>query len=127
MSVLRRGLFWLARRRWLGRWVGWGFQFMSFAIPVQRLHETPTLLAFHHPAPSHPVHILIVPKRAIASLSEFDPAQHASFTRDLFLAIPLLVESLQLRAYTLLVNGGDFQDVAQLHFHLIGEAAPPAP
>ncbi|MEZ4510613.1 MAG: hypothetical protein R3C62_01950 [Chloroflexota bacterium] len=38
---------------------------MSFLIPVQRLRETATLLAFHHPKPSYPLHILLVPKRPL--------------------------------------------------------------
>ena len=47
---------------------------MSFAIPLHKLRETPTLLAFYHPQPSYPVHILILPKRAIASLADLTAA-----------------------------------------------------
>ena len=57
---------------------------MSFAIPLSKLRETPTLLAFYHPQPTYPVHILIVPRRAIPSL--------ADLTTD---DAPLLVEVFQ--------------------------------
>ncbi len=56
---------------------------MSFAIPVRRLRETNTLIAFCHPQPSYAFHVLIVPKRAIAGLIGLSPAD-ADFTADLF-------------------------------------------
>lgn len=69
MTHFRRWLFlgarWIADT-WFGRaLISLGFTYMSFAIPVERLHETLTLLAFYHPKPSYAVHILLVPKRSI--------------------------------------------------------------
>jgi histidine triad (HIT) family protein len=115
-------LFRLARlpfTRWL---IGWSFAHMSWAIPVKRLRETNTLIAFHHPQPSYPIHILIVPKRARASLAELTPAD-ADFTADLFAAAQSLVAELGLeaRGYRLICNGGAYQDVPLLHFHLISD------
>ena len=49
---------------------------MDFLIPAQRLRETGALLAFHHPKPSHRVHILIVPRRAYHSLMDVAPEDH---------------------------------------------------
>lgn len=99
---------------------------MSGAIPVQRLRETPTLIAFHHPRPSYPVHILLVPKRAIADVAALTPAD-ADFMLDLFAAVRSLVDELNLApgGYRLITNGGPNQDVPQLHFHLV--AGPPKP
>lgn len=93
---------------------------MSFAIPVQRLKETDTLLAFHHPRPAYPVHVLIVPKRAYPSWLELPP-DDALFLSDLVRVVQELVGELGLegRGYRLVVNGGAYQDVPQLHFHLI--------
>jgi histidine triad (HIT) family protein len=97
------------------------FSRMSFALPVQRLRETPTLFAFYHPQPAYPVHILLVPRRAIASLMELDPAQDAAFLADLFTAVQSLVAELHLEqaGYRLIVNGGEYQDFPYLHFHLV--------
>ncbi len=95
---------------------------MSFAIPVRRLRETQTLMAFHHPKPAYPFHVLLVPKRAVASLEEFDPAD-ASFLIDLYSTVQQLVDEFHLPAYRLIVNGGKFQDFPQLHFHLVSDAA----
>lgn len=104
--------------------IGWSFAHMSFALPVHRLRETPALLAFHHPQPSYPLHILLVPKRAIASLSELQPTD-GDFLTDLFAAVQSLVAEFELEqvGYRLIANGGSFQDVPQLHFHLISDKA----
>ncbi len=93
---------------------------MSFAIPVKRLYETKTLMAFYHPQPSYPFHVLLLPKKAVASLQEFDPTDTA-FLVDLFSTVQSLVHEFRLPAYRLIVNGGDDQDFPQLHFHLISE------
>lgn len=95
---------------------------MSFLIPVKRLRETPTLMAFHHPRPSYPLHILIVPKRAIASLQAISPTD-TDFMLDLFSTTQSLVAEFKLsdkgNGYSLIANGGERQDVPQLHFHLV--------
>ena len=44
------------------------FAHMSFALPVNRLIETETLIAFRHPTPAWAVHILIVPKKVIGGV-----------------------------------------------------------
>ena len=93
---------------------------MSFAIPVQRLRETARLMAFHHPRPSYPVHILLVPKKAIADLAALTAAD-ADFMLDLFSTVQSLVVEFQLEkaGYRLITNGGPYQALPQLHFHLI--------
>jgi histidine triad (HIT) family protein len=117
MHMLRR----LTRIRLVGKLMVWILANMSFIIPVQRLRETATLLAFYHPEPSYPVHILIVPKRAIANLLEIT-AEDQPFLADLFDCVRQLVQELNLgNGYRLIANGGDFQDFPQLHFHLISE------
>jgi histidine triad (HIT) family protein len=93
---------------------------MSFAIPVNRLRETKTLITFRHPRPSYPLHILIVPKKALNSLVDLG-SEDAEFLVDLFATVGSLVSEFELEAagYRLIANGGSFQDVPQLHFHLI--------
>jgi len=93
---------------------------MSFAIPVKRLRETDTLLAFHHPKPAYPFHVLLVPKKAIARLEDLD-AVDSVFLSDLFSAVQSLVQEFKLaeNGYRLIVNGGAYQDFPHLHFHLI--------
>jgi histidine triad (HIT) family protein len=104
--------------------VGWIFTHMSFVIPVRRLRETETLLAFYHPKPSYPFHVVLVPKKAVPSLMELDPTE-AIFLSDLFSAVQSLVNEFQLPAYRLIVNGGGYQEFPQLHFHLISDSPSP--
>lgn len=108
------------RNRWVAGFVRWMFAHMSFVIPVKRLRETDTLMAFRHPKPSYPFHVLIVPKKAVASLTELDPADTA-FLTDLYSTVQSLVDEFKLPAYRLIVNGGEFQDFPQLHFHLVAD------
>jgi histidine triad (HIT) family protein len=102
--------------------IGWIFAHMSFAIPVIRLRETETLIAFYHPKPAYPFHVLLVPKKAVPSLKELDPTE-TTFLTDLYSTVQNLVDEFQLAegAYRLIVNGGGVQDFPQLHFHLISD------
>jgi histidine triad (HIT) family protein len=100
--------------------IGWIFEHMSFAIPVKRLRETETLLAFYHPQPTYKFHVLLVPKKSVVSLQEFD-AKDSAFLIDLYSTVQSLVDEFQLAAYRLIVNGGEYQDFPQLHFHLISD------
>jgi len=72
------------------------------------------------------MHILIVPKRAIAALTELDGADH-DFMIDLFAVVRGLVLDLRLdeHGYRLIANGGSFQDFPHLHFHLIADVSAP--
>jgi histidine triad (HIT) family protein len=100
--------------------IGWIITHMSFAIPVKRLRETSNLIAFHHPSPSYKVHILLVPKRQVQTLADLDPGDNA-FLTDLYSTVQNLVKELDLKAYRLIVNGGEYQDFPHLHFHLISD------
>ena len=97
----------------------WVLNKIPFAMPVKRLRETDTLLAFFHPKPDYPFHVILIPKKAIRSLPDLDPAD--PFLSDLVTAAQSLVAEHQLTAYRLIVNGGDYQEFPHLHFHLISE------
>ena len=96
------------------------FSKMSFLIPTKRLRETETLLAFHHPKPSHPVHILLMPKLELPSFQALD-ANHTTFLADVVSTAQSLVAEFELaeKGYRLIINGGKYQDFPHLYFHLI--------
>ena len=107
----------------VGEWLaGWVFAYASRILPIRRRYESRRVVAFDHPRPSYPVHILIVPKKAIRGFEDLGKADLAVLA-DTFAAAQLLVEDLELaeRGYRLVVNGGAYQDVRQLHFHLISD------
>ena len=92
---------------------------MSFIIPVKRLRETKTLLAFYHPQPAYPFHVLLVPRQAVASLMDLPP-ESGDFLRDLLDTVQSLVHEFHLEGgYRLIANGGSYQDFPILHFHLV--------
>jgi len=100
--------------------IGWIFEHMSFVIPVQRLRETDTLMAFHHPKPSYAFHVLLVPKKSIVSMMELGP-KDSVFLTELYSTVQSLVDEFHLSAWRLIVNGGEYQDFPQLHFHLVSD------
>ena len=99
---------------------GWSFARMSRVLPVKRLYETQRVLAFYHPRPSYPVHVLIVPKQAIKSFLDLGGPDRVVM-EDVVKVAQQLVRELKLeeQGYRLIVNGGPYQDVGQLHFHLV--------
>lgn len=113
-------LFHLARWPLFRSLVGWVLTHMSFVIPLNRLRETPSLLAFFHPKPNYPIHILILPKHQLASLMAISD-DDTDFVKDLFVTVQSLITELNLEksGYRLISNGGPYQDVPHLHFHLI--------
>jgi histidine triad (HIT) family protein len=119
---LARAAFHLLRRfpRLAQTFLPWSLTHMSFAIPLHKLRETSTLLAFYHPRPAYPVHILILPKRAIPSLADLS-AEDASLLAEVIQVTKSLVAELGLEkeGYRLIVNGGAYQDLPQLHWHLV--------
>ncbi len=117
--------FSLARSPLLRPLVGFVFAMIPFALPVERLVETPHWLAFFHPRPSYPLHILLVPKRAVASLKDLRP-EDAPLLGEMVDVVQQLVArfNLETRGYRLITNGGPNQDIPQLHWHLISEVKP---
>lgn len=95
----------------------------SFVLPVDKLEETDSLLAFHHPHPSYALHILLVPKRAYRSWMELE-VQESGFLQDVVVVSQRLIERFNLEeaGYRLIVNGGKNQEVDVLHVHLISDA-----
>jgi histidine triad (HIT) family protein len=111
-KVLRRPFFY--------RNFVWMLKHLPFALPVKRLRETDNLLAFFHPRPIYPFHILILPKQALGSLADLEPDN--PFLADMLAAVQSLVNQYELHAYRLIVNGGEYQDFPHLHFHLVSNA-----
>jgi len=101
----------------------WMLNHAPFAIPVKRLRETDSLLAFFHPKPAYPFHVILLPKKSVRSFSDLEPA--SPFLADLITAAQSLVAENHLTSYRLTVNGGETQEFPHLHFHLISDGAMP--
>ena len=91
-------------------------------IPADIVHEDEQCLAFRDINPQAPVHILVIPKKEIATIDDIAD-EDAALIGHLFVVVRKLAEELQLeQGYRTVINcnadGG--QDVYHLHIHLLG-------
>lgn len=92
-------------------------------IPADIVFENGDCLAFRDIAPKAPVHILVVPKRAIPRVAEAAPDDAALLGRLLLTAARIArSEGISDSGFRLVVNnGGDGgETVPHLHVHLLG-------
>ena len=99
-------------------------------IPSKKVYEDEDLLAFHDIHPWAPVHFLMIPKRHIVSMAHVQPGDAALLGRMMAL-VPTLAQQEGCRPYPeggfrLVTNTGadGGQEVAHLHFHVIGGPRP---
>lgn len=114
-----KGLFSLAKTPLGDLIAGLAFGKFSGLLPIKRVRETDKIVAFWHPKPFWEQHILIVPKKPIKRLTSLTE-EDMVYVVEAFRVAKQVVEELgwEKDSYTLLVNGGNRQEVNQLHFHL---------
>lgn len=92
-------------------------------IPADIVFEDGEVLAFRDIAPQAPVHVLVVPKRAIARVGEAGPGDQALLGQ-LLLAAAAVARKLGLEGtgYRLVINHGadGGESVPHLHVHVLG-------
>lgn len=86
------------------------------------VYENERIIAFNDIHPVAPVHILICPKKTIASLQEVEEADWSVVVEALQVAQQLAARFGIEKGYRLLTNNGSAagQTIYHLHFHLIG-------
>jgi histidine triad (HIT) family protein len=92
-------------------------------IPSAIVHQDDTCVAFRDIEPRAPVHILIIPRRHIASLADLTREEVALAGHLQWIAARLAeAEGLAASGYRVVVNCGDDggQTVPHLHVHLLG-------
>lgn len=79
-------------------------------------------MAFHDASPQAPVHLLLIPKRSIASLMEVSESDADLLGHMLVVATRLATQMGLETGYRLVVNCGrdGGQSVDHLHIHLLG-------
>ncbi|MAQ88701.1 MAG: histidine triad nucleotide-binding protein [Rhodopirellula sp.] len=92
-------------------------------IPANVVYEDEQCLAFHDVAPQAPVHILVIPKKEIASIDDLS-AEDEQLVGHLFLVIQQIAreQGLAENGYRVICNCGEGggQTVFHLHYHLMG-------
>ena len=92
-------------------------------IPAKRVHEDDELLAFEDIRPEAPVHVLIVPKRHIATLNDVQEGDDAIVGAMMRRAAVIARErGISEAGYRTVMNcnGQAGQTVFHIHLHLMG-------
>ena len=94
-------------------------------IPARIVHEDERCIAIHDIQPQAPVHVLVIPKRAVARVGEAGE-EDEGLLGHLLLTAAALARSLGLaEGYRLVINNGPHggESVPHLHVHLLGGRA----
>ncbi|MBN7772705.1 histidine triad nucleotide-binding protein [Clostridium aminobutyricum] len=92
-------------------------------IPSKLVYEDDKIICFHDLEPQAPVHVLIVPKKHIASLDDVT-AEDQELLGYIMIKVKDIAKQLELEnGYRLVNNCGEdgFQTVKHIHFHLLGK------
>lgn len=92
-------------------------------IPVSKVYEDDTVLAFHDIDPQAPVHFLVIPKQHIASPARIT-TENSAVIGHIFEVIARLADEMGLEnGYRVVTNCGKDggQSVPHLHFHVLAK------
>ena len=92
-------------------------------IPSNVVYEDDKILCFHDLEPQAPVHVLIIPKKHIASMDDVQ-VENQELMGHIMVKVKEIAEILELEnGYRLVNNCGEdgFQTVKHIHFHLLGK------
>lgn len=98
-------------------------QIAAGKVPADILYQDNELVAFRDINPQAPLHVLIIPRRHIASLSELSDEDATLVGRMAVIAKKVAgAEAIFERGYRLVINCGKEggQAVPHLHLHLLG-------
>lgn len=92
-------------------------------IPSAKVYEDETVYAFRDINPQAPVHVVVIPKKHVASSADEITAANSGTIAALFEAVPKIAKAAGLTNGYRIVNncGADAcQSVQHIHFHLLG-------
>ena len=95
---------------------------MNGEIPSQKVYENEFVYAFRDINPQAPVHVLVIPKKHIASLDEADAASDRELAECLRAIRVIAAQENLAGGYRVVSNCGPYacQSVHHLHFHILG-------
>ncbi|MES9993355.1 MAG: histidine triad nucleotide-binding protein [Candidatus Thiodiazotropha sp.] len=98
-------------------------KFVSGEIETDKVYEDDDLFAFRDINPQAPTHILIIPKRHVATLNDLEPSDYTLMGK-LTLAAQKIAkdEGIDNNGYRLVINCNSDagQSVFHIHMHLLG-------
>ena len=92
---------------------------LSGRTPVRVVRDTGRVLAYHHTRPHWPVHIVVIPKLHVPSLTDLGSAGEELLPELLEVVREVAAEvEAEHGAARVLTNLGRYQDSKHLHFHV---------
>ena len=92
-------------------------------VPCNKVYEDEEIFAFYDINPAAPIHILVIPKKHIASLAHLEKEDEAIVGR-IYGVINQIAEEKGFKqdGYRVIVNCGKNggQEIMHLHFHILG-------
>lgn len=90
-------------------------------IPADKLYEDEHCIAIRDIHPQAPVHVLVIPKKSIAKLSDAGPDDQAMLGHLMLAAAKVAEQEGVGDAFRLIINNGEAagQTVFHLHLHII--------
>ena len=98
-------------------------QIINREVPAQIIHEDDRCVAFRDINPQAPIHVLVIPKKAIPRLGEATDSDETLLGHLLLTAAEIAKrEGIAENGYRLVVNQGWHagESVPHLHVHLLG-------
>lgn len=90
------------------------------SLPSEKVHETENVLVFKNINPVSSVHLLIVPKIHIPSFTDMNES-HKDIVSEMFSVARKVISLGKISGgYKLVFNGGKYQAINHLHWHLLG-------
>lgn len=122
-NLLKKFLFQIARHPWSGKMIGFAFANLTSIMPINLIDKNKNTITFEHPSKFWQKHYLIVPTSNIKNFLEldFDRNKYHEIIFDILRSTQTMIQKKYIKPednFSLLVNGGLYQDVPQLHFHL---------
>lgn len=118
--MFKRLLFKIAKAPFMGKIVGYVFQYCSWVIPVKKVYNSKEIIAFYHPRPSYKNHVIISPKRVVRNLQQMVQDRFSRY----FVKVWEAANDICVRnpgykdSFVMVANGGKRQEVQQVHFHM---------
>ncbi len=90
---------------------------LSGKTPIDKVHESANVLAYHHTRPFWETHIVVIPKTHVGSLLTIEDD---ALLLELIDAVKKVAAQVleEKGAARVLTNLGDYQDSKHLHFHV---------
>ena len=109
----------MARRDWYCEDV------LSGQIEVRKVWENEDVLAFHHPVPTAEIHVVVIPRKHIASILDVDAADGPLLT-SIIEAVQNVARStgLDKEGFYVRVNAAAPGVTPHMHWHIVGPGIP---